>query len=410
MHVSFVLNKRNEPRTSVMILCRWAGKTYKASTGEIVLSSGWDAGRQRMKKTVPGAHATNAILANLETRMVESWNEFKFQTGRIPDVREFKSFLEKGNVQEGPMDYFKRFVQNARVEVNHRTGRVVAQATLLSYGQAYNRIAQFERERRKITWDGLDLDWYREFLTWCAQKELSVNTTGSTIKVLKVVLREAESEGYPVNPAYKSSKFKKVKEPSSRIALTTADIEKLVTVELNGLMAELRDIFVFACFTALRFRDWEKIPEMLQRDVGMVELSRQYKTSKPALIPVRNSVMPLAQRFAEGFKYHDPFPRNVQTVDERLKVVARKAGLMEMVRQEITRGGVRVTTHVPKWQLVGTHTARRTFATLTYLSGFNGRDLAHIMGLSSENELRTYMKIGPVDEATRLRRHWEGLE
>jgi len=80
------------------------------------------------------------------------------------------------------------------------------------------------------------------------------------------------------------------------------------------------------------------------------------------------------------------------------------------VKQEITRHGkVETTTH-RKCDLIMTHTGRRTFATNTYMSGFDTKALSVIMGMSTEKELVKYLKVGDDDRSNMLDVHWKSLK
>lgn len=395
-----------------MAIVRWAGNSFRFSTGEVIQTNQWDKKKQQCAlRGGADALATNAVLQRVKSDVVSNFNEFKLQNGRVPTVDELKSTFKKDKRPTAPFEFFKAHVVKMTREMNPRTGKISVLGTRKHYNQVVNRFDNFQKSiNRKITWKEIDLKFYRDFTTFCSEIPLSLNSVGATIKAIKVMLREADAAGYDVNPAYRSSAFKKITESSSRIALTIEDIQSLLLcVPSTPRLEELRDIFIFSCFTALRYRDWEKIPEMMRKSTGVVELSRQYKTSKPALIPVRKNMLPFAEKFARGFVHHRNFNSTV-VVNRELKKVAFEAGLIEPIRQEITRGGVRVVTHVEKWKLVSTHTARRTFATLTYKSGYDAQSLSKLMGLHNENELRTYLKLGPVEEANRLRDHWDKLD
>ena len=62
-----------------------------------------------------------------------------------------------------------------------------------------------------------------------------------------------------------------------------------------------------------------------------------------------------------------------------------------------------------KWELVTTHTARRSFATNMYKSGFPTLSIMKITGHQTESAFLLYIKVTSEENATRLLEHWENI-
>lgn len=79
------------------------------------------------------------------------------------------------------------------------------------------------------------------------------------------MLRAAESRGYPVNPAYKSTEFKAQSSIDvDTIYLTREEVERFEKVDLtqkeDGKNLELaRDIFLVGVWTAQRVSDYNNL-------------------------------------------------------------------------------------------------------------------------------------------------------
>ena len=81
-----------------------------------------------------------------------------------------------------------------------------------------------------------------------------------------------------------------------------------------------------------------------------------------------------------------------QVINRYLKDLCKAAGIDDMVEIEETKGGTPKKVWKPKYDLVHTHTARRTGATLMYLSGMDVYDIMKITGHSSPVMLKKYIK------------------
>ena len=64
-------------------------------------------------------------------------------------------------------------------------------------------------------------------------------------------------------------------------------------------------------------------------------------------------------------------------------------------------------TNKKKYQLLTTHTARRSFATNLYLSGFPSISIMKITGHTTEKSFMKYIKITPTENAKLLQLHWD---
>jgi len=73
------------------------------------------------------------------------------------------------------------------------------------------------------------------------------------------------------------------------------------------------------------------------------------------------------------------------------------AGISEAVKIEKTRGNKTEAISTPKWTLVSTHTARRTFATLEYIAAVRaGRSYDQIMDITGHVQRATFLKYVKV--------------
>jgi hypothetical protein len=79
--------------------------------------------------------------------------------------------------------------------------------------------------------------------------------------------------------------------------------------------------------------------------------------------------------------------------------VAKAAGIDDPVMVETTVGGVVSLQVKPKYELVHTHTARRTGATLMYLAGMDVFNICSVTGHSSIAMLKKYIKADDLDRA-----------
>ena len=118
----------------------------------------------------------------------------------------------------------------------------------------------------------------------------------------------------------------------------------------------------------------------------------QKKTGAQVSIPVSSEL----KGILEKYDYCLPHLED-QVINRYLKDICKEAGLTESVEILETKGGTPVRNRYPKWDLVHTHTARRTGATLMYLSGMDLYDIMKITGHTTPVMLKKYIKADKLD-------------
>ena len=81
------------------------------------------------------------------------------------------------------------------------------------------------------------------------------------------------------------------------------------------------------------------------------------------------------------------------------------AGIDDSFVITATKGGKRVTEVFKKWELITTHTARRSFATNAYLQNVPTISIMKITGHRTEKSFLKYIKISQEDNANKLINH-----
>ena len=297
--------------------------------------------------------------------------------------------------------------------------------TTLQYGRSYSRGSKFNTanalghfkefmEDTGIVYDfqDVDLDCYSKYKTWLMNRDISTvkfkdternyknsrkipkgeelhysdNTIGRFIKQLKAVLRAAESRGYPVNPAYKSIEFKGQVQDIDAIYLTKAELEAMEAVKLSkeedGKNLELaRDIFMI---------DNGGTP------ITYVSIHQQ-KTGRLVEIPCNAKIRAILDKYPKGLPHLSD-----EKINTYIKRIGRMAKINELIEVKESRGGKVYKNYYKKCDLICTHTARRTGATLMYLDGIPIYDIMKVTGHRSVATLEKYIRADKLEVAQKL--------
>ena len=299
-------------------------------------------------------------------------------------------------------------------------GMNFAFSTVKSIKSALNQFAYYQEHLgREIDFNDIDMNFYHEYTAYLKGKNYSINSIGKCIKELKTILATAEGEGYHNNPKYKDKKFKGTRVDVDNIYLTKEDLEKIRTVDLSKYEKGheyVRDIFMVGVWTAQRVSDYNNISreniktyvreiietdetgnkKIVSKEFTRIEI-RQQKTGAKVVVPCSSEL----RSILEKYDYNLPHLED-QVINRYIKEIGRDAGLTELVEIEKTQGGKAQTQRIEKYKLTHTHTARRTGATLMYLSGMDIYDIMKITGHSSPAMLKKYIKADQLEVASKI--------
>ena len=294
-------------------------------------------------------------------------------------------------------------------------GTNYAASTVKSIRAAMTQFLNFQIDSgHNIDFKDVDMNFYHEYTSYLKNKNYSINSVGKCIKELKTVLRSAESEGFDVNPKYKDKKFKGTRVDVDSIYLTRDDLNKIMNVNLSQLSngyGHARDIFMVGVWTAQRISDYNnlsrdnikshRIPKLIDNQVVYKEFLtidiRQKKTGVKISIPVSSELKSILERYDYQLPHLDD-----QVLNRYMKEICKMAGLDELVEIQTTKGGKAVKELKHKWELVHSHTARRTGATLMYLAGMDYYDIMRITGHTSPTMLKKYIKADSIEVADKI--------
>lgn len=348
----------------------------------------------------------NNRLNELETVTEEYITKIK-ATAKGVTKQALKQFLDNYTNSKGNANtlasFVAEFAANGAKKINATTGRLITLRTAQGYKKFADYLQEFEKHSgKKYDFTDIDLDFYEDFTGYLRGAGLSTNTIGKYIRVLKTILNEATEKGLNKNTAYKSHRFKVVAEESESIYLTETELKQLYEFDFsaNPRLDRVRDLFLVGAWTGLRFSDFTRIKKNNIKG-GYIEIEQQ-KTGKRVLIPLH----PVVSKIWD--KYGEKLPPNItnQKLNDYIKEACKLAEINGAEQKSITKGGFKINRKYKKYELVSSHTARRSFATNLYLSGFPTLSIMQITGHRTERAFMKYIKVTPEQHAKLLRKHW----
>lgn len=377
------------------------GQRFKYSTGYHSCYSDWDYKKQRLrnKAHLMGRNNVNDFLNKIETELYKEISQMDSQGLAITNKR-LKQKLDviTGKVKPKESEritlfsYFDKFCQRKEGKIQ--------ETTLRSYKQTRRLLFAFNA---KLDFDDIDLNFYDEFVVFLEDDDKSLNTIGKHIKNLKVVLGSATKDGYSHNLAYTRSDFKVPTESTTAIYLDEGELKKMTDLKLNGFpkLAWARDIFLIGCYTGQRVSDYNGLTNenivIGDEDVRLFKI-KQKKTGKIVYCPITLEI----QAILDKYDGSPPKKMNEQDINEYIKQVGKKAGITENITCNKTKGGKQINEQIPKYKMIGTHTARRSFCTNMFKKGMPTYNIMEFSGHSTEREFYKYIRIEKEQKAISL--------
>jgi integrase len=398
---TFVLKEPNQASpTLVYLIFRFNGSRLKYSTGQKIAAKFWNAERQRAKETrqLHGYAEFNSLLSNLENIVQNNYRRLlNDKIVPTPDLlrSSLDQFLKKDTGRTKDLISFAEYL----VANTDRT-----KGTKKQLGQAIRNLKEFKQEsKRSLHFDSIDLEFYDQFVDFLIKKNYAKNTMGTLIKNVKVFMNEAVDRKLTANLQFKNKRFKSIEEPSESIYLAEAELKKLYDLDLSksARLDKVRDLFIIGCYTGLRFSDLSQLRLENINELGNMVKVRTQKTDEVVIIPLNRYIKKILAKY-EG---NPPQAYTNQKMNEYLKELGQLGEIGEDIIVTITKGGIRQIETYKKWQLITTHTARRSFATNAYLNGVPTISIMKITGHRTEKAFLKYIRISQEDNANKLLSH-----
>lgn len=386
--------KTKTKETPIYMIVEHQGKRlFKYATGLKICPNQWDEknNRVQLKGEIRNkAENINTIILNLKKkvndRIVHLLANDEVLTGEaIKEV--FENSKKKLN-DNFIIDFLTTYNKNLSKEINPKTGRKLSRQTLNKYDCLKKVLLELQSlAGGTLTFERFDLQMYYNLIDLLQTKDFQPNTIGSKyIEPLKSIANEAVRKGVKVNGAFKDRKFSTPKEETEKIYLNDTEIEKIKVLDLkeNTRLERVRDVFLIGYYTGQRFGDYSTFEKSMFENGKKLKII-QNKNTKRVTIPINDYVLQIMERY----EWNLPKISN-QKFNDYLKEVCKIAAIDSEISRTYQLGKNEVSKVHKKYELVGSHTARRSYATNAYLK--NPSKVLHIMKVTGHSTEKQFLK------------------
>ena len=361
--VLFYVNGSKEKNGIVPIMGRVTinGSVAQFSCKQNIPKTLWDAKGNRAKGKSIEARDINHALDNIKAQIIKHYQRISDREAYVTAEMVRNAYQGIGSEYETLLGAFDK--DNATFQKRVGTDRV--KATYMARVRARNHVAAFIKanyKRSDLSMLELTPDFIKEFAVFLStDRGLQNGSIWTNCMWLKGVVMRAHFNGLiPRNPFAQFHISPNIKE---REYLTEEELKTLMTHEfVDAKLSYIRDIFVFASFTALSFVD---VKELTTDDIVEVNgekwiLSKRHKTKIPFQVKLLDIPLQIIKRYEEFQTDKSVFPNlNYWSICKPLKKMIKECGITKDI---------------------SFHCARHGFATLALSKGMPIESVSRVLG------------------------------
>jgi integrase len=374
--VLFYVNGSKEKNGVVPVMGRVTinGSVAQFSCKQTISKGLWDAKGNRAKGKSKEARDINLALDNIKAQIIKHYQRLSDREAFVTAEMVRNAFQGLGTEYETLLGAFDKDNESFR----KRIGIDRAEGSYQVRVRSRNHLAAFIKKcyrRSDISMLELTPDFIKEYEIYLSTDAgLHNASVWSNCMWLKTIVAKAHYNGQtPRNPFAQYPVNQNVKE---REYLTEDEIKTVMTHEfINRKLAYIRDLFVFASFTALSFVD---IKGLTTDDIVEVNgekwiLSKRHKTKVPFQVKLLDIPLQIIRRYERFQEDHFVFPNlNYWSICKPLKQMIKECGITKEI---------------------SFHSSRHGFATLALSKGVPIESVSRVLGHTNIVTTQKYCKV-----------------
>ncbi len=378
----FYLKKRSnftEGEHSIYARLTLNGERIEISTSRKCESEKWNPKKGRKNGTREDAKILNAYLDTLQFRIYEIYRQ------AVESDIELTAEMLKNRIN-GVTDKSRLILeifQSHNEKMAKLVGSDFALGTLGRYQTTFDHTQAFIKWKYKasdLSIQELDFNFISEFEFWLKTvRKIGHNTTMKYLANFKKIVIICVKQGWLTRDPFLA--FKMTIRDVNRNALTAVELQNISNKTFdNERLDQVRDIFLFCCYTGLAYADVFKLKssEIIDGIDGEKWLSiKRQKTDTPSRIPI----LPMAMIVLDKYKDHP-------------KCLAKGSLLPVLTNQKMNSYLKEIGDVCGVNKPITFHLARHTFATTVTLT--NGVPLESVSKMLGHRNIKTTQQYAKI--------------
>ena len=348
----------------------------------------WNSKKGLISKSHPNQEEYTQLLKSEINAVLAHLNDLKIKGVDItPEA--IKGYRDAKNEE------IKDFVTLAKEYINLRTDAKPRMIEKLE--NLVTRLEDFSKGK-KLYYSQIDQKWVNDFTKYLqteqpkhpnkylrgSQQPATINKTFSSLKQILNHYNKLEI----IDAKYKNLNYPNAFKQKQMVFVEN-EIRKIIEfLPPRPSLVRVKDLALVQLFTGLRFSDAIKInnTNIINEQLSITA----DKTNQNINIPLH----PALKNILEKYSYDlSPLKISNQRYNEHLKLMVKLAGIESKAECITFKDGKKVTTLEYKYNLVGSHTFRRTFITNAIIKGIPLHVIQSITGHTTLKQLSEYVNI-----------------
>lgn len=353
----------------------------------------------QVKKSHPNHKELNELLASEKKRILDMINEMRRDEIEVTP-QSISTITEKKKEAK------KDLIQLSEEYINSRTDLTERHRQKLE--SLVSRIKDFSKGK-KVYYSSVNQKWIDSFTMYLQegnpdsddknlQKSQQPSTINKTFSFFKQILNHLNREGI-IDDRYKSFKYPKGFQ-SKKVILTEEEIRKFIDYKpTTKKLQKVKDLSLIQLMTGLRYSDLINIRKTNISGNSLEIMNK--KTKKYTSIPLHNELNTLLKKYDYDLS---PLSLSNTNYNKYLKELMELAKVDTLVEKFYFENGDMKSVFKPKYDLIGTHTFRRTFITQAILKGIPIHVIQSITGHATLKQLSEYVNIVEEMKAVEIKK------
>lgn len=379
------------------------------ATGFVINVDEWDTTTQTARDTCINADEINRTVNTWKATLSEVLSRYELIEKRIPTRGELKELfndlvghatpvksklLDKENV-----DFFVCF------DVFTKTVGRKNQWTASTF-QKFRALKQhLRRFDALLSFQTLTETKLQQFVDYMLARDMRNTTIAKQLSFVRWFLRWAFFNEYYRGHLHETfkPKLKGITTDNEIIYLSSEELQQMMThvfPRSQKALEQVRDVFLFCCFSGLRYSDVAKLRRSDIKNDHFLVVTK--KTVDGLRIELNRHTRAILDKYKDEHFANDlalPVISNVK-MNIHLKSLGKVCNIDEPTRIVYFQGNKRMEDVYPKWQLLTTHVARRTFVVTALQLGIPAEVIMRWTGHSRFEAMKPYIAI--VDDLKRI--------
>ncbi len=399
-------------KSNILVSVTWEGNRIQKSIGISVKNKNWDKTRGKVKSGDNNALEYNMFLEGLSREISNYYYRLKNDNmivSREIIRNKIKSLLSPEITVDTEFSLSLVETFNSFKLEREKSGKY-SQKTIEHYSNCQNYLRKFSAYLgHTLYFSMIDKKFTDKFMEFLLKKPMMSSSAIKILVVLKVFLNDCYSKKIVKNIDFRDYINQTIKEnggikEAQTIVIDEEELQKLEYFKSEDkILMEVKHLFLLQIYTGLRVSDLMRLkPENFNLKEKLISIMTK-KTADFVTIPLHRKTESILSNYPNL-----QLPKvKLKWYNEKIREVCKIAKIDKPIIITKFYGKRRKEETHPKYELISSHTARRTFITLSLKKGLLPEYIMKITGHRSRASFQKYVRIVQEEAINEVRRAWD---